>query len=87
MRATLASHDELAVAVLTDTGEVIFKHTGRGFAAVLASRSPAIRAAHEINRGPETFGGLTLRSRLGIHTGEATARDGDYLEDLPRYIS
>ena len=78
MRSALASHDEIAQAAVTEFGGTIFKHTGDGFAAVFASPSAAMSAAHEIDRGLEAIDVVTLRSRFGIHTGEAIARDGDY---------
>ena len=78
MKAALAAHDELAREEVTAAGGSIFKHTGDGFAAVFTSPAAAIVAAHAIDVSLEAIDGIALRSRFGIHTGEAIARDGDY---------
>ncbi|MDP3983886.1 MAG: adenylate/guanylate cyclase domain-containing protein [Acidimicrobiia bacterium] len=81
MAAALELHDAiLSQAVVTNGGRV-FKHTGDGMAASFSSPAEATRAAVAAQRSlakaswPLPMG---LRVRMGLHTGEATERDGDY---------
>ena len=60
---------------------MVFSSTGDGIAAVFESASSAVRAALTSQRLLETEGWPTaapIRVRMGLHTGEAEARDGDY---------
>jgi predicted ATPase len=50
----------------------VFKHTGDGLCAVFVSAPAAIAAALDAQAG------LLLPVRMGIHTGEAEQRNGDY---------
>jgi class 3 adenylate cyclase len=72
MRAALAAHD----AVLREAIEVhkgfMFKHTGDGVCAAFASPKSAVDAAVAAQRA------LELPVRMGLATGEAELRDGDY---------
>jgi predicted ATPase/class 3 adenylate cyclase len=72
MRVALAAHDE----VLRDAIEVhrgwLFKHTGDGVCAAFGSPRSAVDAAVAAQRA------LELPVRMGIATGEAELRDGDY---------
>jgi predicted ATPase/class 3 adenylate cyclase len=81
MRAALARHDEiLRDAVEGHAGHVV-KTTGDGLHAVFATAHDAVVAAVVAQRAlggepwplPEPF-----RVRIGVHTGEAEIRDGDY---------
>ena len=81
MQAALARHDEiLRDAVERDRGYVV-KTTGDGVHAAFSTAADAVDAAVaaqlalEPNRGP-TPG--PLRVRMGLHTGPAELRDGDY---------
>jgi predicted ATPase len=74
MRASLVEHDAILRDVIDKHRGHLFKHTGDGVAAVFASASDAVNAAvdaqgrlHEV-----------LPVRMGLHTGEAELRDGDY---------
>lgn len=72
MGAALAAHDDvLREAIETHRGS-LFKHTGDGVCAVFASPRAAVDAAVAAQRV------LELPVRMGIATGEAEARDGDY---------
>jgi len=81
MKAALARHDELlASAVVAHDGHVI-KHTGDGLLAVFATADAAVAAAVEAQRvlAIEAWGVTgTLRARMGLHTGVAEERNGDY---------
>src|SRR5262249_53456300 len=72
MRVALAAHDELLRTAVQDVDGVVFKHTGDGIAAVFTSPSAAVSAAMAAQRR------LALPVRMGICTGEAELRDGDY---------
>ena len=81
MRAALARHDEIVrEAIESHRGHVV-KTTGDGFHAAFATASDAVHAAIDAQLGlaaeswPETGG---LRVRMGVHTGAAEIRDGDY---------
>jgi predicted ATPase len=72
MRAELAVHDEvLRSAVVSHRGSV-FKHTGDGMCAAFASPTEAVAAAVDAQQR------LRLPVRVGIATGVAELRDGDY---------
>jgi FXSXX-COOH protein len=81
MRAASARHDAiLRSAVEAHRGHVV-KSTGDGVHAVFAAASDAVAAASDAVRAfnSETWGSTgPLRIRVGIHTGEADERDGDY---------
>ena len=80
MRASLARHDELLRgAVVAHAGHVV-KGTGDGLHAVFASVGEALFAAAEMQSAilGESRDGPVLSVRVGIHSGEAQIRDGDY---------
>lgn len=72
MSSALAMHDHTLRTAIEAHGGVVFKHTGDGVVAVFASASQAVEAAIEAQAG------LELAVRMGLHTGEAESRDGDY---------
>jgi len=74
MRAALARHDKLVRAAIEDCGGVVFSTMGDGMAAAFANASDAVRAALDAQ---EALAGV-LPVRMGLHTGEAEVRDGDY---------
>jgi predicted ATPase/class 3 adenylate cyclase len=80
MAKSLARHDEIARAVVDAAGGTIFKHTGDGFGAAFDSVTAGVEAARLVaaSLASETWLGPALRSRIGVHSGEAEARDGDY---------
>lgn len=72
MRAALADHDKvLRTAIEANQGRM-FKHTGDGMCAVFTSPKAAVKAAIYAQQT------LELPVRMGISTGEAELRDGDY---------
>jgi len=81
MRAALARHDAiLRAAVEAHRGHVV-KSTGDGVHAVFTAAPDAVAAAAEAVQAfnSETWDSTgPLRIRVGIHTGEADERDGDY---------
>jgi predicted ATPase len=72
MRAALAAHDEVLRKTIEADGGWLFKHTGDGVCAAFASPRSAVDAAVAAQRA------LELPVRMGLATGEAELRDGDY---------
>ena len=81
MPAALARHDEiLREAVDAHCGQVV-KSTGDGLHGVFAAAGDAVQAAVSAQRGlgTESWGETGgLRVRMGLHSGVAEVRDGDY---------
>jgi predicted ATPase/class 3 adenylate cyclase len=81
MTAALARHDEILHDTVASHGGQVVKTTGDGVHAVFVTAEDAIAAAVDAQRGlAELVGGPVgpLRVRMGIHTGAAQLRDGDY---------
>jgi predicted ATPase len=72
MRAALLAHDDVLRTAIKARGGFLFKHTGDGVCAAFASPRCAVDAAVAAQRA------LELPVRMGIATGEAELRDGDY---------
>jgi predicted ATPase/class 3 adenylate cyclase len=82
MQAALSRHDELLRKAIADHDGVVFSSMGDGMGAVFSSASAAVASAVAAQRALEAETWITeapIRVRMGIHTGEAVARDGDYL--------
>ena len=83
MKSALAAHDEiLKEAIETNHGYVV-KTTGDGVHAVFVTAMDAIKASLNAQRGFQTSeffknSEVSVRVRMGMHTGEAELRDGDY---------
>ena len=72
MRAALAAHDFVLREAIEAHGGWFFKHTGDGVCAAFASPRRAVDAAVAAQRE------LELPVRMGLATGEAELRAGDY---------
>ncbi|WP_459969970.1 ATP-binding protein [Mycobacterium sp. MUNTM1] len=72
MRGALAAHDQVLRAAIEAHGGWLFKHTGDGVCAAFASPRSAVDAAVAAQQA------LELPVRMGIATGEAELREGDY---------
>jgi predicted ATPase/class 3 adenylate cyclase len=72
MKLALAAHDEVLGAAVETHGGRLFKHTGDGVCAAFASPRSAVDAAVTAQRA------LELPVRMGLATGEAELRAGDY---------
>ena len=70
--SALAAHDEVLRAAIETHGGYFFSHTGDGVVAAFASPRSAVDAAVAAQRA------LELPVRMGLATGEAELRDGDY---------
>lgn len=81
MKAAIARHDELMRAAIGQHQGYVFKTVGDAFCAAFDTPLEAISAAMEAQRAltSEDFSGVGgLRTRMGLHTGHADERDGDY---------
>ena len=81
MHGALARHDELLRAAVAAHGGIVVKPTGDGLHAAFATAHDAVDAAIDAQRAltAESWDETgALRVRMGIHTGEAQHRDGDY---------
>jgi predicted ATPase len=72
MRVALTAHDEVLRTAIEAHGGWLFKHTGDGVCAAFSSPRSAVDAAVAAQRA------LELPVRMGLATGEAEFRDGDY---------
>jgi predicted ATPase/class 3 adenylate cyclase len=72
MRTAIASHDQVLRQAIETRGGWLFKHTGDGVCAAFASPRSAVDAAVAAQQA------LELPVRMGLATGEAELRDGDY---------
>ena len=81
MQSALARHDEILRDAVDTNNGVIVKSTGDGIHAVFASAHDALRASVAAQHGLAEQAWATpqpLKVRIGLHTGEAEHRDGDY---------
>src|SRR6516165_10658936 len=81
MRSALAVHDEIVRGALESAGGLVFSTGGDGFGAAFSRAGAAVAAGLVAQRrlaAQEWPEGISLRVRMGLHTGEADERDGDY---------
>src|SRR5262245_47066297 len=81
MRAAVARHDALLRRAVSDHGGRVVKATGDGVHAAFSRAPDALGAALAAQRAllSEPWDLPTpLRARMGLHTGSAEERDGDY---------
>jgi predicted ATPase len=72
MRVALATHDDVLRQAIEAHGGSLFKHTGDGVCAAFAFAGSAVDAAVAAQQA------LELPVRMGLATGEAEVRNGDY---------
>jgi class 3 adenylate cyclase len=72
MRKALAAHDEVLRTAIEAHGGYLFSRTGDGVVAAFASPMSAVEAAVAAQRA------LELPVRMGLATGDAELREGDY---------
>ena len=81
MRDAVAHHDELLHEAIEGGGGQVVKTTGDGCMAAFSTADAGISAAIDAQRALQaaTWGEAgRLRVRMGLHTGVAALRDGDY---------
>ena len=82
MRDALVSHDELLRVAIESHGGHVVKSTGDGFHAAFASRGCGSGGGDRGAAGAQWCrvgcDRCRLRVRMGLHTGVASLRDGDY---------
>ena len=81
MRAAVARHDQLLRSVIAEHGGTVFSTMGDGVAAAFSVASSAVAAAVAAERllAEEAWPTVTpILVRMGLHSGEAELRDGDY---------
>ena len=81
MTEALARHDAILRDAIKAVGGYVFSTAGDAFAAAFARAGAAVQAATAAQRALQAEqwpGGISLQVRMGIHTGEAVERDGDY---------
>jgi predicted ATPase/class 3 adenylate cyclase len=86
MRAVLAPYDALMRQAIEACGGLIFKAVGDGIHAVFAHAAGALAAALQAQRTlqAEAWGPIgPIRVRMAISTGEAEARDNQYVGPAP----
>jgi class 3 adenylate cyclase len=81
MKSALARHDEILRDAISAHYGFVVKTTGDGVHAVFASAHDALAAAVDAQHalGAESWPMVDpVRVRMGLHSGEAEHRDGDY---------
>jgi predicted ATPase/class 3 adenylate cyclase len=82
MRVALARHDSILKESIRRQDGVVFSEMGDGMGAAFPRAAQAVAAAVEAQRGlfGEPWAGQLgpIRVRMGLHSGEADERDGDY---------
>ncbi len=78
--ALVAAHDRLVRTVVEGHDGYVFTTMGDGFAVAFQRASEAVAAAVELQEtlAGEDWAASGVRVRMGLHTGEAVERDGDY---------
>jgi predicted ATPase/class 3 adenylate cyclase len=81
MAQAMARHDAIVRAAAEAAGGYVFSTAGDSFAAAFTRPADAARAALDAQRrlAAEPWPApVALRVRMGLHTGDAVERDGDY---------
>ncbi len=93
MQVALARHDSVLRSAIESSGGCIFKTTGDGVLAVFnaaadalagslaaqrALQAPEASASHPDPAASDARAPIALKVRMGLHTGVAELRDGDY---------
>ena len=81
MHDVLARHDEIVRGAIESHAGYVVKTTGDGFHAAFGTARDALEAAlaaQQVLAGEPPVQGVVVKVRMGVHTGEARVRDGDY---------
>src|SRR5258708_26174753 len=80
MPGLLARHHAILRAAIEAQAGHVFRISGDAFCAAFSTASNALNAALDAQRGiqHEPWAPAPIRVRMGLHTGAAAARAGDY---------
>jgi predicted ATPase/class 3 adenylate cyclase len=79
MTESLAEHDRRIISIVDRHHGYIFTTAGDSFAVAFRTADEAVEAALEVQLAfLEPAAGLSLKVRIGLHSGVATVRNGDY---------
>ncbi len=79
MKAALAGHDAILREAIEARGGQVIKSTGDGIHAVFPTALEAVQATIQAQTRLQTpLANLQIKVRMGVHTGEAELRAGDY---------
>ena len=79
MKLAIARHDSILREAIESNHGFIIKTTGDGVHAVFSTALDAINAAIVAQRNVQSpINGIKIKIRMGLHTGEAELRAGDY---------
>jgi predicted ATPase/class 3 adenylate cyclase len=80
MAASLALHDSICRQTAADHGGYVFSTAGDAFAIAFSTPNDAVAASLAVQRAlaAADWPGPSIRVRIGVHTGTADERDGDY---------
>jgi DNA-binding SARP family transcriptional activator len=81
MDLALRAHDAIVTGAVNAAGGYVFSTAGDSFAVAFSDAAAAVSAAVSIQRllGAQPWPDpLTVRVRIGLHTGHAVEREGDY---------
>ena len=81
MQQALARHDDILRQTIEAHDGIVFKTVGDAFCAAFTDAGQALQAGVEIQQTllqTDWPGGLTIKIRMGLHTGEAEKRDNDF---------
>ncbi|MGI9665953.1 MAG: adenylate/guanylate cyclase domain-containing protein, partial [Acidimicrobiia bacterium] len=79
MASRLEAHDQIMRRIIESHGGYVFSTAGDSFAAAFSSATNALEAGFQIQLALDTSEDVDqIRVRMGIHSGEASIRDGDY---------
>ena len=86
MGGAVVRHEELIREAVETHGGYVFSTAGDSFAAAFSTADEAIDAAvqAQLTVASEGWGETPIRVRMGIHSGEAQERDGDYFGEQRR---
>ncbi|NND85694.1 MAG: adenylate/guanylate cyclase domain-containing protein [Acidimicrobiia bacterium] len=80
MKEALARHDAILRTAIEAHGGYVFSTAGDAFAAAFDTADGAVNACLDAQLAllAEEWAGPVIRVRMGVHTGSADERDGDY---------
>src|SRR6476469_4839541 len=81
MHEVLARHDAIVRKAIESHDGYVVKTTGDGFHAAFGTAHNALEAAlvaQPALAGELPVQGVVVKARMGVHTGDARMRDGDY---------